>query len=343
MKHWAVFGNPSDPHVRRVCGCLAAMGVKVGIYTPISDYRSSPDPVSLTLSNASISEQIILPQYGGGFVSGPIRDFNWWFRNKFHSSTVACEDDQRKHFEVATREAYVSGLVESFMLRVINGGQHRVVLNRKINQLAAARTCGFNIPSTIVSSSRDDIAEFIRYNGACIVKPLDIAGAPGFPAEGSDEGQRSIFIMTNEITGSEVQAALADQFLSAPMIVQERLDKIHELRVVCFHDDIIAYKIQSQNVENARLDWRRAEKDPRLAITQTELDMCTSSAIKKYLADLKLDSGVFDFVVTKEGKIVFLECNPSGQWAILDGPTEGAISRMFARNMASMLDRGSRA
>ena len=43
-----------------------------------------------------------------------------------------------------------------------------------------------------------------------------------------------------------------------------------------------------------------------------------ASFCKKYLRNLNLNFGCFDFIVTPEDKYIFLECNPNGQWGWIE-------------------------
>ena len=44
--------------------------------------------------------------------------------------------------------------------------------------------------------------------------------------------------------------------------------------------------------------------------------------------------GAFDFVVTRDGDVVFLECNPGGQWLWLEKATNLPISQAVADLLA---------
>lgn len=73
------------------------------------------------------------------------------------------------------------------------------------------------------------------------------------------------------------------------------------------------------------------------SISNSDLTFEIHLFIKKYLKLLELDMGVFDFAVDKNGKVIFFECNPSGQWCSLEGAIEHPVSNMIARNMLMIL------
>ena len=338
MKSLIIFGQPNDPHIARVCSLLNNDGVLTGIYTPISDTRLSPDPVSWFDSRAGVKSTLILPDLSGGYAECDPSASVWWIRNKFQTLGILTETDQRHHFEVNTREAFVRGLISASKARSINGNRMRKELNRKIHQLSLAQSLAFPIPKTIISSSRQEILNFLNQAEATIIKTLDETGAP--PITNGDENPMltNIFIMTNDISAEEVMLAHDDEFLSAPMIVQEKIDKKYELRIIAFGSDAICYKIESQNNDKTLTDWRHGESNSDMfSISDKDLTFHIRGFIKNYLASLELDMGVFDFAVDKSEKVIFFECNPSGQWCSIEGTSEYPVSSMIAHNMLEIL------
>ncbi|MGA4840685.1 hypothetical protein [Streptomyces sp. G45] len=54
------------------------------------------------------------------------------------------------------------------------------------------------------------------------------------------------------------------------------------------------------------------------------------AAVIAYLHAYGLIFGAFDFALDGNGTWWFLECNPNGQWAFVDGPTSRAVTRALA-------------
>ena len=50
----------------------------------------------------------------------------------------------------------------------------------------------------------------------------------------------------------------------------------------------------------------------------------------KFLQDMHLNFGCFDFIVTPQDQFVFLECNPNGQWLWIEQETGMPISQAIA-------------
>ena len=70
---------------------------------------------------------------------------------------------------------------------------------------------------------------------------------------------------------------------------------------------------QAQKEYEGKIDWRQGydyNLKHELITLPTEIeDFC-----KRYLRELHLNFGCFDFIVEPSGEYVFLECNPNGQW-----------------------------
>ena len=76
-------------------------------------------------------------------------------------------------------------------------------------------------------------------------------------------------------------------------------------------------EIHSQDVPDAQHDWRRVDAT---ALRHTPYDL-PSQVAQKCIAltrQLGLAFGAIDLILTPEGKYIFLEINPNGQWAWIE-------------------------
>lgn len=81
----------------------------------------------------------------------------------------------------------------------------------------------------------------------------------------------------------------------------------------------------------ARLDRQTVRaygKDMRLQ--PGVLTEATKQSIRRYMDELKLTFGAFDFAVTPAGEVVFFECNPAGQWLWMEHKLDVSITRDVA-------------
>jgi glutathione synthase/RimK-type ligase-like ATP-grasp enzyme len=98
------------------------------------------------------------------------------------------------------------------------------------------------------------------------------------------------------------------------MTFQERLPKALELRVTVVGNRVMAAAIDSQALPRAREDWRREGVALIEAWQPYTLPEPVQTRVLKLMDALGLNYGAFDFIVTPEGRHVFLEVNPSGEF-----------------------------
>jgi len=184
-------------------------------------------------------------------------------------------------------------------------------------QLLTAQRVGFDIPRTLVTNDPDEVRRFVSGSPKQVIykglsQPRDMA--PG----------KALF------TGIVTEQVLAgiDAIRVTPGIFQERVDKAYELRVTVVEQRIFAAKIDSQVSTDAQLDWRRALHD--VDYQAVTLPREIEDKIHAFMTAFGLVYGAFDFIVTPDGRTVFLEINPSGQYMWLECATGLEISSALA-------------
>lgn len=182
----------------------------------------------------------------------------------------------------------------------------------KLIQMEAARRCGLQTPSTIVTSDVEAISSAFQTLGSpCVVKALT---SPWMPS--SNE-----FVFTSELGATDTldPAAVA----AAPFIVQKRLSPKQDIRVT-----IIGTEIYAASVTSYLLDWRRDES--QLEWTETELPQELQNQLRALCVHLGLEFGAIDLVAF-QGDYYFLEINPSGEWSWLEGQTGMPLAKSLAK------------
>jgi glutathione synthase/RimK-type ligase-like ATP-grasp enzyme len=98
-----------------------------------------------------------------------------------------------------------------------------------------------------------------------------------------------------------------------PGLIQPFVSKRREWRVTVVGDQVFPASIYCS--PDAQEDWRRVQLDPqRVQFRSEPLPDGVAERCVKFLARSSLGYGAFDLVETPDGEIVFLECNPSGQF-----------------------------
>jgi len=222
---------------------------------------------------------------------------------------VGCAGFRRGLFDGLARDAFwVNDYVSSLRAE------------SKMRQMRAAVEVGLDTPATLFSNDPDAIRDFLRRHGGEVVfKPL----APLAWQDGA-----SVWVNYTSVV-REAQLVDNELLQAVPGIFQERLEKAFELRLTMFGHHALTAKVRSQETASGRLDWRRAYDE--LAMEPFAAPPDVVARCHRLLARLGLVFGCFDFVVTPDGRYVFLEVNQMGQFLfverytglpLLDGFTE---------------------
>jgi hypothetical protein len=174
-------------------------------------------------------------------------------------------------------------------------------------QLFEALRAGLEIPPTLCSNDPGEIRGFLEtYPGEAIYKGY-------FPAQWDmEEGIARLY--TSAIGPEDLPD---DEVLRlSPGIFQKKIAKDHELRVTYMGDYACTARLLSQEHPDAHLDWRPVGKE--IGVTAGELPEDIDAACRLLMQRLGIVFGCFDFIVTPEGKHVFLEVNEMGQFLWLE-------------------------
>ena len=122
-----------------------------------------------------------------------------------------------------------------------------------------------------------------------------------------------------------------EAFTQTVSFVQEYIDKQFELRITIVGCEVFACKIDSQcmDEDKGKVDWRQGY-DYGLKHEPFDLPAPVADFCRSFLQEMHLHFGCFDFIVTPDGKYVFLECNPNGQWLWIELLTGQKISEAIA-------------
>ena len=141
-------------------------------------------------------------------------------------------------------------------------------------------------------------------------------------------------IPTTRIT--ERDLAMLDTVRFAPGLFQEYVPKRIELRVTVIGDEVFTAELHSQTFDEARDDWRTFEQD--IPIYEHQLPDKIAAQCIDLTRSYGLNYSTSDFIVTPDGRYVFLEMNPNGQYLWVE---EYVPSLRMTEAMAACLIRGA--
>jgi glutathione synthase/RimK-type ligase-like ATP-grasp enzyme len=142
----------------------------------------------------------------------------------------------------------------------------------------------------------------------------------------------SFFVYTSVVKEEDLIEAEALRY--SPMVFQEQIPKLRELRVVFVAGNLFVGALDASRYSATTMDWRRA-KPEECAWEAHELPSEVVSCLNSFMAEFGLVFGALDFIQTPDGKYVFLEVNPTGEWGMLERDLGYPISEAIADALLS--------
>ena len=178
----------------------------------------------------------------------------------------------------------------------------------KPRQLQIARELGMNIPRTLLTNNPQAALDFFHAcNGDIIIKALHATNV------GIDE-EHYAAIYTNKVTMASLQ--YIEQIRITAHLLQERIEKAFEVRVVVVGQRVFAVRINSQHSATAQIDFRAAYNDLTYEVYQLPQEV--EQQCRLMVKQMGLQYSAIDLAVTKEGKHIFFENNCAGQYQWLE-------------------------
>lgn len=216
----------------------------------------------------------------------------------------------------------------------VNPWAKSLVADHKPYQLQVAYEVGLDIPRTLITNDPNRALDFFDLcEGATVYKPLVSYQSPvEMTKETPLRPRRGAY--TNALTREQLLEGL-ERIKFSPCLFQEYIPKKVELRVTVIGHRMFVAEIHSQESRSTKVDWRHPSPEP-LRYSVGELPGRTASRIRCLMQRLGLVFGAIDLIMTPEGRIVFLEVNPSGQWYWI----ELATGLPILSNFSEMLIQG---
>jgi glutathione synthase/RimK-type ligase-like ATP-grasp enzyme len=257
--------------------------------------------------------QLALDEGGGGRLSGPAGTLElsdvtavWYRRNSTGAGIPQDMDPQLRQPSVEESRRLVFGMMAALgvfqldALEVVRRAEHKPL------QLRLARELGLEVPRTVMTNDPEAVRTFAASCPSGVVTKMMSSFAV------YDERGKEQVVFTTPLKPEELEDL--EGLDLCPMTFQERLVKVVELRVTVVGERVMAAAIDSQALPGAREDWRREGVALVDAWKPYSLPEPVQARVLELMDALGLNYGAFDFIVTPEGRHVFLEVNPSGEF-----------------------------
>lgn len=253
-----------------------------------------------------------------------------WYRRPEPFSLSGGLGSEEREFAYHECVSVMQGAWRSFDAFWVNHPDRIRVAESKPLQLTLAGRLGFTVPRTVFTNDPDEVRALWEECGGAIVYKTMTQGVLG------RELQRSVY--TNRV-GAE-HLARADLLRNAPGLFQEEIPKVADLRITVIGDRLFPVEIRSQTDPDARVDWRRGEV-PRMEHVPCEVPDTVARACLALDRSLGLAYSAIDMVLTPDGRYVFLEINPSGQFGWIESVTGLPLIETLADLLVAGADRAS--
>jgi glutathione synthase/RimK-type ligase-like ATP-grasp enzyme len=148
-----------------------------------------------------------------------------------------------------------------------------------------------------------------------------------------DEYGQDKVVFTNPVSPQDLKELHGLRL--CPMTFQEQLLKALELRVTVVGNRLFTAAIDSQSSDHAQYDWRRNGLNFIDAWKFYDLPQDVEERLLRLMDWFGLNYGAIDLILTPDGRYVFLEINPVGEFFWLERCPGLPISKAIADMLLS--------
>jgi MvdD family ATP-grasp ribosomal peptide maturase len=245
----------------------------------------------------------------------------WHRRLNFGTNLPSRLDPQLRHASIGEARAAAQGMLASLKAFRMDHVHHIRHAENKQLQLQVARELGLDTPRTLTTNEPDAVHAFAKScEGGMITKMLSSFAI-------YDEG-KELVVFTNPVKPSDL-ADLSGLSL-CPATFQELLPKSVEIRATVVGHRVMSACVDSQVSERAVHDWRRDGVRMLDDWQPYQLPLEVEEKILRLMDYFSLNYGAIDIILTPDGRHVFLELNPSGEFFWLERTPGLPVSEAIA-------------
>jgi glutathione synthase/RimK-type ligase-like ATP-grasp enzyme len=235
----------------------------------------------------------------------------FWFREPvpcaFHSHSSEA-DAGIAELEYRCFGGCIHSMLEHLPVRCVNKFPASCAIRNKAVQLHLARTCGLDVPETLMSNAPRLVKEFFGgKDGRAICKP--------FTPHLWQGKQKADIAVTGTFELSQEQLPADEVFTLAPGIYQRMVEKQFDVRTVLMGRQVYSHALHHQR---KALDWRHDASVKTLEVQLIATPPAIAGAILSFAQKADICFGSMDFAVDRQGRWWFLEVNEQGQFLWLD-------------------------
>ena len=233
----------------------------------------------------------------------------WHRRINFGAQLPANLDKQLRHASLGEASAAAHGMLASLKAFRLDDVRHIRHAENKQLQLQVARELGLDTPRTLTTNDPAAVRAFANScEDGMITKMLSSFAI-------YEEG-KELVVFTNAVKPEDL-ADLSGLSL-CPATFQELLAKSLEIRVTVVGQRVMSAAIDSQVSARAAHDWRRDGVRMIHDWQHYQLPLNVEEKILRLMDYFSLNYGAIDIILTPDGRHVFIELNPCGEFFWLE-------------------------
>lgn len=310
--------HPGDDHLAPVQNELGRMGRQ----SFLLDTSQLPVSTAMYAAHSPRRDERRLRLPDGAWVDlGSCRS-GWWRRALPPTPDPRITDPVQSAWAANETFEALSGFWEALPIAWVSPPRVIEKTMMKTWQLPAAREAGLEIPDTLITSDPEAARRFIDGVGLGKVVCKAFSATP--------EHWRETRLVT------ETEYAVLDRVAAAPVIFQEFVPAEVDLRITVVGEEFFPAAIHSQDLPYP-LDFRLyLDSGQGVLIKPAELPREVQAGLRALLKSAGLRYGAIDMRRTPDGRHVFLEINPAGQWRFVEDATQQPITAALARLLADL-------
>jgi MvdD family ATP-grasp ribosomal peptide maturase len=292
-----------------------------------------PTEVSLIARYGKTSERVIIASDQGELDSKYVTAI-WHRRLNIGGKIPGSMDRQMRQAAVGESQVTLRGMLASLDGFRVDPVVHIRHAENKQLQLQVARALGLDTPRTLITNDPEAVREFAETcETGMVVKMLSSFAI-------YEDGQEKV-VFTNPVADEDLEDLSGLRY--SPMTFQEMVPKSLELRVTVVGNSVFSASVDSQSSERAAHDWRRDGVGLLEDWKNYELPADVERRLLGLMDHFGLNYGAIDIIVTPDGRHVFLEVNPVGEFFWLERTPGLPISKALADVLLGLAPRRERA
>lgn len=231
----------------------------------------------------------------------------WYRRMRYGQKIPDTMDKQYRDASIEETRRTVRGMIASLKGFHFDKMSNVDLTNNKQLQLQVAREIGLLTPRTLTSNNPEAVKQFAQ---ECQEQGIVTKMLSSF-AIYDDQGRENV-VFTNQVTDDDLEHLEGLRF--CPMTFQENVPKALELRTTIVGHRVFTAAVDSQKLEGSTFDWRKEGRALVKDWKPYDLPEDVEKKLLKLMAHFGLNYGAIDIIVTPDGRYVFLEVNPVGEF-----------------------------